>query len=186
MLCGVGLSALGFFSLSLVDSLSMLYAVMVLGVVLGSSLGFYVPISVVVASLFRARRSLAFGIFRMGPGLSGALVPVVGWFIVRWGWTSTTAVFMPFMVIYSLAYGGLASLQEPIRADYFGTRYFASIQGYSRLILAGGTFLGPLVAGLFYDLTQSYALPFAFFAVVSLVATLCMVWARAPQPENPL
>ena len=38
------------------------------------------------------------------------------------------------MIIYSLAYGGLASLQEPIRADYFGTKAFATIQGVSRSV----------------------------------------------------
>ena len=46
----------------------MLYVTIVVGIVLGSSVGFYIPVSVVVATLFRARRSLAFGIFRMGPG----------------------------------------------------------------------------------------------------------------------
>ena len=92
IIIGVALTVLGFLGLSLVNSLTMLYVVMVLGIVLGSSLAFYVPVSVVVASLFRARRGLAFGIFRMGPGLAGFLVPLVGWFIIRWGWRMTATV----------------------------------------------------------------------------------------------
>ena len=50
----------------------------VLGIVLGSSLGYHMPISLLIAKIFHERRSFAFGIFRMGPGLSGAIVPLVG------------------------------------------------------------------------------------------------------------
>jgi hypothetical protein len=35
------------------------------------------------------------------------------------GSTAEALIFTPCMIIYSLSYGGLASLQEPIRADYF-------------------------------------------------------------------
>jgi MFS family permease len=329
MFAGIFVATLGFFCLTLVDSLPMLYAVIVLGIVLGSSLGYNMPISVMIAQVFRARRSFAFGIYRMGPGLSGPLVPVIGWIIGMWGWRtaamvsgiillvvslplalliariykqeggraaeepetredaarethaseahftmrqamrtrsfwnlsiamalrhmvtegvsvhfvillvdrgwSTAAasgllglsaligaparlgmawlgdmfdkrrliigllislgvsvlfmgwaddlyVFGTFTVIYSLAYGGLASLQEPIRADYFGTRHFATIHGMSRSITTGGTFLGPIVAGFFYDLTKSYTIPFTVFAFASLLSTLCMFAARPPAP----
>ena len=102
MYVGIVICALGFVGLSAVTSLPMLYASIVLGIVLGSSIGFYIPISVVVATLFRARRSLAFGIFRMGPGLSGALVPVVGVMIVWWGWR--TAALASALIIVALGW----------------------------------------------------------------------------------
>ena len=47
----------------------MLYVVIVLDIVLGSSLDYNMPISVLIAKVFRERRSLA---FRMGPGISRA------------------------------------------------------------------------------------------------------------------
>jgi MFS family permease len=329
MFTGIGLAALGFFCLAFIDSLTMLYVVIVLGIVLGSSLGYNMPISVMIAQVFRERRSFAFGIYRMGPGLSGPLVPVIGWIIGMWGWRTAAvasgivllAVSLPlavviariykreggaaievmdtkkhaasepravaeaeftlreamrtksfwnlsiamalrhmvtegvsvhfvillvdrgwstaaasgllglsaligaparlgmawlgdvldkrrliigllislsisvlFMgwaadfyifgaatVIYSLAYGGLASLQEPIRADYFGTRHFATIHGMSRSVTTAGTFMGPIVAGFFYDLTKSYAIAFTVFSGVALLATLCMFLARPPE-----
>jgi MFS family permease len=328
MFIGITICALGFLCLSLVYSLPMLYAVIILGIVMGSSLGNNMPVSVAIAQVFRERRSLAFGIYRMGPGLSGVLVPVIGWMIVLWGWRTTAiasaflivAVCLPlafviskiyreqqnavneesspqsdshkatrpaddreftlkeamrtqsfwtlsiamalrhlvtegvsvhfvillvdrgwttgaassllgvsafigaparigmawlgdlydkrkliigllvslcvsvlvmgwtshpyffsvFMVIYSLAYGGLASLQEPIRADYFGTRSFATIHGMSRSVTTAGTFMGPILAGFFYDLTKSYTIAFSIFAAVSLVAILCMFLAKPP------
>jgi MFS family permease len=326
---GLFLCAGGFLALSLVDSLPMLYAVIVLGIVLGSSLGYNMPISVLIAKVFRERRSLAFGIFRMGPGISGPMVPLVGWMIGLWGWrtaavisgcvllaigfplacvirkiytqeeagivslesseanskdaphssidpqftlkqalrhrsfwllsvamgmrhlvtegvsvhfvillvdrgwsteaastllgisaligaparigmgwlgdlldkrrlvmglllalsvsvllmgyTARGFVFTTCMIIYSLAYGGLAALQEPIRADYFGTRAFATIQGMSRSVVTAGTFLGPIIAGFFYDVTKSYTIAFGVFALVSLMATLFMFFAKPPQ-----
>jgi cyanate permease len=96
------------------------------------------------------------------------------------GWTAQPYVFTTFMVIYSLAYGGLASLQEPIRADYFGTRSFATIHGMSRSVTTVGTFMGPIIAGFFYDVTKSYAIAFTIFAVVSLFSTVCMFLAKPP------
>ena len=324
---GVVVCSLGFIALSWVDSLPMLYAVIILGIVLGSSLGYNVPISVIIAKVFRERRSLAFGIFRMGPGISGPLVPLVGWMIGLWGWrtaalvsgviifavgfpiacfiyriylqveaamsnaadaethlpshhvlndpqftlseavrlktfwffsiamalrhmvtegvsvhfvillvdrgwntaaassllglsaligaparlgmgwlgdlldkrkmmmgllsalsfsvllmgyTAEALIFTPCMVIYSLAYGGLASLQEPIRADYFGTKAFATIQGMSRSVQTVGTFIGPLLAGFLYDVTRSYTIAFGVFALVSFAATALMYMARQP------
>jgi MFS family permease len=287
------------------------------------------PISVLIAKVFRERRSLAFGIFRMGPGISGPMVPLVGWMIGSWGWrtaavisgcvllavglplacvikkiysqeeaaivtaensaanlkdsahisndpqftlkealrhrsfwllsvamgmrhlvtegvsvhfvillvdrgwsteaastllgisaligaparigmgwlgdlldkrrlvmglllalsisvllmgyTAEAVVFTTCMIVYSLAYGGLAALQEPIRADYFGTRAFATIQGMSRSVVTAGTFLGPIIAGFFYDVTKSYTIAFGVFAVVSLMATLLMFFAKPPR-----
>jgi MFS family permease len=331
MYIGIAMCVLGFVALSRVHSLPFLYVAIVFGIVLGSSLGYYLPISVLVAKVFRERRSLAFGIFRMGPGLSGSIVPLVGWMIGSWGWrnaavlsgcillaigyplaylisrisereeragqqilhaqaahlaanrpadpqftasealrtpafwtlssamalrhmvtegvsvhfvillvdrgwsTETASsllglsaligvparlgmgwlgdvldkrrlimallmalsasvlvmgyaaralVFTTVIIIYSLAYGGLAALQEPIRADYFGTRAFATIQGMSRSVTTAGTFIGPILAGYSYDRTKSYAVAFTIFAFVSVVAILLMFFAKPPAGKS--
>ena len=44
--------------------------------------------------------------------------------VLLMGYTAEALIFTPCMIVYSLSYGGLASLQEPIRADYFGTKAF--------------------------------------------------------------
>ena len=90
-------------------------------------------------------------------------------------------IFTPCMIVYSLSYGGLASLQEPIRADYFGTKAFATIQGVSRSITTAGTFMGPIIAGFLYDLTHSYTIAFGIFAAVSLGAVALLFLAKQPQ-----
>jgi OFA family oxalate/formate antiporter-like MFS transporter len=100
--------------------------------------------------------------------------------VLLMGYTAVAIVFMPCMIVYSLAYGGLAALQEPIRADYFGTKAFATIQGMSRSVTTAGTFMGPVIAGFFYDLTKSYTIAFAIFAVASLGSAFCMFLAKPP------
>ncbi|MDH3445217.1 MAG: MFS transporter [Deltaproteobacteria bacterium] len=100
------------------------------------------------------------------------------------GWSADPMIFTPFMVIYSLSYGGLASLQEPIRADYFGVKAFATIQGMSRTVTTIGTFMGPVVAGFCYDVTKSYTIAFSIFAAVSLVSTLLMFLAKRPKARD--
>ena len=103
--------------------------------------------------------------------------------VLPMGYTAVAIAFTPCMIIYSLAYDGLASLQEPIRADYFGTKAFATIQGMSRSVTTAGTFLGPIIAGFCYDLTKSYAIAFSLFAFVSLVASALMFLARRPEAQ---
>jgi MFS family permease len=97
------------------------------------------------------------------------------------GVSGQAVLFTTCMIIYSLAYGGLAASQEPIRADYFGTKAFATIQGVSRTITTIGTFMGPLVAGYVHDRTKSYAIAFSIFAGSALLSTVCMFFAKRPQ-----
>jgi cyanate permease len=51
----------------------------------------------------------------------------------------------------------------------------------SRSVVTAGTFLGPIIAGFFYDVTKSYTIAFGVFALVSLMATLLMFFAKPPQ-----
>ena len=109
-------------------------------------------------------------------GLLGALSVSV----LVLGTTDSSNWFMAGLVVYSLCYGGLASLQEPIRADYFGIRHFASIQGFSRLFVTAGSVMGPVSAGLFYDFTHSYTVPLTIFAGSAFTSTVLMFWAKPP------
>ncbi|HWH76987.1 MAG TPA: MFS transporter, partial [Candidatus Binatus sp.] len=113
--------------------------------------------------------------------LAMGLLAALSLSVLLMGWSAEAFLFTTCMVIYSLAYGGLAALQEPIRADYFGTKAFATIQGVSRSVTTAGTFMGPILAGVFYDLTKSYTVAFAIFAVMSLVSMFFMFLAK-PQP----
>jgi len=93
--------------------------------------------------------------------------------------------FAPFTVLFAILYGGASSVRDPLQADYFGVRYFATIMGSLRLISAGGHVIGPILAGFIYDTTQSYELAFSLFALATLVGAGCMFLARAPE-SSPL
>jgi sugar phosphate permease len=104
--------------------------------------------------------------------------------VVFMGVAGHALLFTVCVIIYSLAYGGLASIQEAIRADYFGTKAFATIQGVSRTITTMGTFMGPLIAGYVHDTTKSYTVAFTIFAGSALLSTFCMFSARRPRPRD--
>jgi cyanate permease len=112
------------------------------------------------------------------------LLVALGASVFLMGWSAEPFIFTSCMIVYSLSYGGLAAIQEPIRADYFGTKAFATIQGMSRSVQTLGTFMGPIIAGFLYDLTKSYTVAFAIFAFVSLAATALMFFARAPGKDQ--
>ena len=69
---------------------------------------------------------------------------------------------------------------QAIRAEYFGRQYFGSIMGFMDLAQIFGLTLGPVFAGLMYDVTGSYRLAFIAFAVTAAVAMMLMLIARRP------
>lgn len=113
------------------------------------------------------------------------LLLALGAAVLVMGTTDATEWFMAAVVVYSLCYGGLASLQEPIRADYFGIRHFASIQGFSRLFVTAGSVMGPISAGFFHDLTGSYTTTLTVFSLASFTSTALMYWTTAPGRPGP-
>ena len=100
------------------------------------------------------------------------------------GWAESLWWFAPFTVLFAVLYGGAMSVRDPLQADYFGVRYFATIMGSMRMIIAGGHVAGPILAGFIYDTTKSYELAFSLFACAMLVAAVCMISARAPKPPE--
>jgi hypothetical protein len=48
-------------------------------------------------------------------------------------------------------------------------------------VTTAGTFLGPIIAGFFYDLTQTYTIPFTIFSGVALLSTFCMLATKPPK-----
>ncbi|MEK7215538.1 MAG: MFS transporter [Chloroflexota bacterium] len=101
---------------------------------------------------------------------AGLVLMVIGVVIVAFA--QETWQVLLFLVCYSPAYGGLASLQALLRAEYFGRRAFASIGGAMNAITMAGTIIGPLVAGYLYDVSGSYRtamIIFAGFGVATII-----------------
>ncbi|MFC1870382.1 MFS transporter [Chloroflexota bacterium] len=87
---------------------------------------------------------------------------------------------IPFLIIYSPAYGGGATLMNAIRGEYFGRQYFGTIMGIMDLVDMFGVVSGPLFAGWIFDVTGSYQIAFITFAIVAAVGMLLVLMARRP------
>jgi MFS family permease len=97
---------------------------------------------------------------------AGLALMVAGMLIIAFA-TETWQVLL-FLVFYSPAYGGLASLQSLLRGDYFGRRAFASIAGTMNAITMAGTIVGPLFAGFVFDVSGSYRAAMLTFAALGV------------------
>jgi MFS family permease len=336
MLIGGGIMGLGFLLLSQVQSLMMFYAVFLLAISVGMSIGIRVPALVAPVNWFIKKRGRALGIATSGGGLGGVFVPLLGWLIVTVGWRVTAVIsglmvwavalplafFMrtrpedygllpdgetsdpqkvdsthhendmanripgeaeytlgqalktpafwllaivlglrqlaigaialhqvPFLVgigirteiaatvlgmtgvisilgrfgfgwladristryvmastmglvaigsfilanvstwwhlfffvpIYAVGWGGGATLMFALRAEYFGRKAFGTISGAMDAIQMFGLVLGPVFAGLVYDLTESYYPAFITFAISAALAALTMGFIRPPK-----
>ncbi len=84
----------------------------------------------------------------------------------------TVLTVMAAAVLHGVAWGVRGPLMGAMRADYFGRRAFASVMGYSSLVVMFGSVGGPLVIGLVADATGSYAGAFAALAVVAALGAV--------------
>ena len=86
-----------------------------------------------------------------------------------------------FLLLYSPAYGAAFTLQPAIRGDYFGRRSFGTIQGLMYAVQIIGSMIGPVAAGHFFDLYETYTGVFVGMALLNLVAIPLVLLARRPQ-----
>lgn len=96
----------------------------------------------------------------------------------------TVLTVMTAAVLHGLAWGVRGPLMGAMRADYFGRKAFASVMGFSSLVVMFGSVGGPLVIGLVADGTGSYAGAFAALAVVGLVGAAAFFALGRPAPAD--
>ena len=90
------------------------------------------------------------------------------------------SLLVGILVSYAVAYGGSIVLPVSLQADYFGRKSFATIRGLISTVQTIGTLIGPVFAGVVFDLTGNYSLAFAGFAVAGFVAMLLVAGIRRP------
>jgi OFA family oxalate/formate antiporter-like MFS transporter len=80
--------------------------------------------------------------------------------------------------------GGLHLLLRLVYADYYGRQNLGSIRGLTIGAQIGGQVIGPVTAGLLFDATGGYELPFRAFAIVLALAALLVLAATPPRLER--
>lgn len=121
-----------------------------------------------LGDLFEARRVYMAALVLMILGMLVLAVADQPWYVV------------PFLALYSPAYGGLAALPGALRADFFGRRAFGAISGVMGPITTLGTMIGPLFAGYVFDTTGTYKQALLTFAVCGLISLGLMALAKRP------
>ncbi|MGI9604775.1 MAG: MFS transporter, partial [Acidimicrobiales bacterium] len=98
-------------------------------------------------------------------------------------WVESFVTIGAFVVLHGLAWGARGPLMQAIRADYFGSTYFAQIMGWSSIIVTLGVLVGPLLAGILADSSGNYRLGFTIIALLALAGNV--FWALATPPPAP-
>ena len=97
----------------------------------------------------------------------------------------TYAVNLPMVIAFAVLHGTAWGLRGPfmqaIRADYFGRRAIGMILGLSFMIIVVGQVGGPIIPGIFADITGDYRLGFTIIALLAGLGSLFFVVARKPK-----
>ncbi|MBS12744.1 MAG: hypothetical protein CME19_14210 [Gemmatimonadetes bacterium] len=82
--------------------------------------------------------------------------------------------------------GGLQLIvSSVVWAKFFGRRYLGSITGVSSTLMVGSSALGPMPFGVARDIFGSYHLVLNAFAVIpTILAVLCLVYAKTPRRKS--
>ena len=91
-----------------------------------------------------------------------------------------------FTVLHGAAWGVRGTLMSTIRADYFGRRSFATISGFSSLIVMVGMTTGMLFSGYMHDLTGNYRLAFLSVAGMAALGSVAALLAVKPVRQRRL
>lgn len=99
--------------------------------------------------------------------------------------TNVAGAFL-FAALFGVAFGGRMPLLFSIRGEYFGRKSFATIMGMSQLPSNFMMIGAPLFAGIMFDTTGSYFVPFSFFAAFTFLGAFLILFAKKPEPPQPL
>lgn len=91
-----------------------------------------------------------------------------------------------YVAVYSIGYGGAIPVWTAMRGEYFGRKYFATIGGIIQFLLMPAAVLGPIFAGLIFDLTKSYHWAFVSFIFSLMLSMVFIYFARRPKPPTSL
>ena len=86
-----------------------------------------------------------------------------------------------FAILHGIAWGIRGPLMVALRADYFGSKFFGTIMGFSSLIVMIGMTFGPIICGILYDYYGNYQLAFTLMASASLLGAVCFWLCESPQ-----
>jgi MFS family permease len=99
--------------------------------------------------------------------------------------TATTPLqVVAFALLQGMSWGMRGPLMTSIRADYFGRRALATVEGFASLVTTVGLVTGPLSVGIIADRSGDYRAAFFFLAAVTAGGMLCFGLATRPPAQS--
>ena len=131
----------------------------------------------------------AFGRFAIGAAADrigrwrglGLSFGCVGLSCILWLVGDGMVVLGIFAVLVGTFWGGSVALAPSVMADYFGTRAVSGIIGVLYAGVGFGALVGPIIAGLVFDLWQSYLVAILYSIVLPVVAAAAVLVAESPE-----
>jgi MFS family permease len=122
-----------------------------------------------LADRWQSRRAiiLAFLLAALGMVFFGLVQDQLNWII-------------PFLLIFTIGYGGIISLRPPLVREYFGRAHFGTIFGFLMAATMLGGVVGPPLAGWVFDATGSYQSIWFIYAALALVGGLAILISPKP------
>jgi OFA family oxalate/formate antiporter-like MFS transporter len=93
---------------------------------------------------------------------------------------STLVSGMTAAILLGSGVGGLHLLLRLAWAEYYGRLHLGTIRGFTLPVQIGGQAVGPVTAGLVFDVTGGYQMAFVLFACVVAVSSLLVLTAVPP------
>jgi MFS family permease len=94
-----------------------------------------------------------------------------------------TAIIFLLTALHGLFHGGRNPMIPVIWANFFGRRSLGSIYSMGNPFYFTANAIGPVFAGLFFDLFGSYAFPFYFFVITFFISGI--ITLRMQPPKRP-
>ena len=87
-----------------------------------------------------------------------------------------------FATLRGVVWGAHAPMAVSIRADYFVPSNYATIMGFSSLVIMSGMMVGPLFTEYMADSLGDYKLAFSILATITGLGSLLFLMAKSPPP----
>ena len=88
------------------------------------------------------------------------------------------------VLLFGGSLGGVINMTYVAWADYYGRASLGAIRGVTIPVQVAGQAMGPIVAGVLFDLTGTYYVSLVGFTAVALVAAGVVWMARPPTPTG--
>lgn len=117
------------------------------------------------------RLHVRYGAMLMALLMAGSMVIILG--------AESYPMAVAFALVFGLGVGGSTILENMLYAEYFGRGSLGAIRGFTAPFRAFAP-IGPVMAGVIYDQTGSYVIPFSIFLGVFLLMFVLMSLAVPP------